>query len=95
MSSHIEYLDMPLQEALNNIIMYLKSSYAVSGRTLALLLLQEDPYVEDLVQKAEGQNYEKTIVGLFDFSCRADRLGFQHEAGGGCARRPADRRRHF
>ena len=59
MSSHIEYLDMPLQEALNNIIMYLKSSYAVSGRTLALLLLQEDPYVEDLVQKAEGQNYEK------------------------------------
>src|SRR3989338_2520567 len=59
MSSQIEYLDAPLQNALNGIVEYLSSSYAVSKQTLALLLLQEDPYVEALVQKTEGENYEK------------------------------------
>ncbi len=59
MSSRIDYLDTPLEEALTRIVEYLSSSYAVSKQTLALLLLQEDPYVEALVQKAESQNYEK------------------------------------
>ncbi|MBI3019445.1 MAG: ferrous iron transporter B, partial [Deltaproteobacteria bacterium] len=64
MSSHIgydnsSYLDEPLQRALVQIIECLKSSYTVSKQTLALLLLQEDPYVEALVQEGEGQNYQK------------------------------------
>lgn len=59
MSFRIEYLDEPLQKALNHIIECLKSSYTVSKQTLALLLLQEDPYVQALVQQTEEKNYEK------------------------------------
>ena len=73
MNSHIDYLDEPLQKALLQIIECLKSSYAVSKQTLALLLLQEDPYVEALVQKEEGQEYvrikelvQKTAAGYSD-----------------------------
>src|SRR3989338_5325262 len=53
----LNYLDTPICEAVLKITELLKASYKISKNTLALLLLQEDPYTQALVKEKEEKNY--------------------------------------
>lgn len=55
----------PIEKALAQITTLLKGSYGLSPRTVALLLLQDDPEMHDLVREREGSTYQ-TIAAIID-----------------------------
>ncbi len=51
--------DPPIEKALHKIIALLEAPYKVSKNTIALLLLQEDRYVENMVKEKESKNFSE------------------------------------